>query len=275
MNNLHRALAPISDEAWADLEAETRRTFIRNVAARRVVDVIGPSGETLAAVNTGHVRSLDSPGHGVRAQVREVQPAVELRVPFVVDREVVDSVARGAKDADWQPAKEAARSIAFAEDDAVFAGFAAAGIGGIRAGCTNPPSSLPDDPREWPNAVAKALTTLRLAGVAGPYSLVLSPLGYTSVAETADHGYPIREHIQRVLGPDGDIIWAPAITDGFLLSTRGGDYELNLGEDLSIGYQSHDADSIELYLQETLTFRVLTGEAGVALTMTTSSDPES
>jgi uncharacterized linocin/CFP29 family protein len=269
MNNLHRELAPISDEAWADLEDEARRTFISHVAARRVVDVIGPSGETLAAVGTGHLRSLDSPGHDVRARVREVQPAVELRVPFVVDREAVDSVARGDKDADWQPAKDAARQIAFAEDGAVFAGFAAAGIGGIHAGCTNPAVDLPADVREYPTAVAKALTTLRLAGVAGPYSLVLSAFAYTAVAETADYGYPIREHISRVLGPDGDIVWAPAITDGFLLSARGGDYELHLGEDLSIGYESHDADSIELYLQETLTFLVHTGEAGVAFTVAT------
>ena len=267
MNNLHRELAPISDEAWADLDAEARRTFIRHVAARRVVDVIGPSGETLAAVGTGHLHSLDSPGHGVRARVREVQPTVELRVPFAVDRESVDNVARGAKDADWQPAKDAARHIAFAEDDAVFAGFGAAGIGGIHAGGTNPAVDLPADVREYPTAVAKALTTLRLAGVAGPYSLVLSADAYTAVAETADHGYPIREHISRVIGPDGDIIWAPAITGGFLLSTRGGDYELYLGEDLSIGYESHDATSIELYLQETLTFIVQTGEAGVALTV--------
>ncbi len=269
MNNLHRELAPISDEAWADLEAETRRTFTRHVAARRVVDVIGPSGETLAAVGTGHLHPLDSPGHGIRARLREVRPTVELRVPFVVDREAVDNVARGAKDANWQPAKDASRNMAFAEDGAVFAGFAAAGVAGIRASCTNPVGSLPADVREYPTAVAKALTTLRLAGVAGPYSLVLSANAYTAVAETADHGYPIREHIARVLGHEGDIIWAPAITDGFLLSTRGGDYELYLGEDLSIGYQSHDASSIELYLQETLTFIVQTGEAGVALTVAT------
>jgi uncharacterized linocin/CFP29 family protein len=268
MNNLHRELAPISDEAWADLEAEARRTFTLHVAARRVVDVIGPSGETLAAVGTGHLRLLDSPGHSVRARIREVQPAAELRVPFVVDREEVDNVARGAKDADWQPAKDAARSIAFAEDGAVFAGFAPAGMVGIRASCSNPAGSLPADVREYPTAVAKALTTLRLAGVAGPYSLVLSADTYTAVAETADHGYPIREHISRVLGDESDIVWAPAITDAFLLSTRGGDYELYLGEDLSIGYQSHDANSIELYLQETLTFLVQTGEAGVALTVT-------
>ena len=64
---------------------------------------------------------------------------------------------------------------------------------------------------------------------------------------------------------DGEIVWAPAIRGAFLLSTRGGDYELHLGQDLSIGYRSHTGTGVELYLQETLTFQLHTSEAVVAL----------
>jgi uncharacterized linocin/CFP29 family protein len=115
-------------------------------------------------------------------------------------------------------------------------------------------------------AVSQALTALRLAGVGGPYSLLLSADAFTAVAETADYGYPVREHIARVLGAESEIIWAPAIRGGLLLSTRGGDYSLHLGQDLSIGYTSHDETSIELYFQESFTFLVQTSEAGVDLT---------
>ena len=187
-------------------------------------------------------------------------------MPFVVDRQAVDDVERGAKDSDWQSVKDAAKQIAFAEDRAIFDGFAAASIGGIRAGSSNPAIALPAEVRDYPNAVAQALTSLRLAGVDGPYSLLLSADAYTAVAETTDHGYPIREHIARVIGSEGDIIWAPAISGAFLLTTRGGDYELYLGQDLSIGYLSHDSTSIELYFQESMTFFVQTSEAGVELT---------
>ena len=159
--------------------------------------------------------------------------------------------------------KDAAKQIAFAEDRAIFDGFAAAGIAGIRASTSNAPVALPTEVREYPNAVAQALSALRLAGVDGPYSLLLSADAYTAVAETTDHGYPIREHLARVVD---EIIWAPAIDGAFLLSTRGGDYELHLGQDLSIGYLSHDATSVQLYFQESLTFLVQTSEAGVALT---------
>jgi uncharacterized linocin/CFP29 family protein len=55
MNNLYRELAPITDAAWADIEAEARRTFEQHVAARRVVDLSGPGGPAVASVNTGHL----------------------------------------------------------------------------------------------------------------------------------------------------------------------------------------------------------------------------
>lgn len=262
MNNLHRELAPISAAAWADLEEEARRTFKRHLAGRRIVDVPEPDGLALSAITTGHLDGIDPPAEGVVAHVRRSQPIVELRVPFTVDRQQVDDVARRAKDADWQPVKDAARQIAFAEDRMVFDGYGAAGIAGIRASSSNPALTLPAEVREYPTAISQAVTALRLAGVDGPYTLALSADAYTAVSETSDYGYPVHEHIARVL--DGEIIWAPAIDGAFLLSTRGGDFELRIGQDLSIGYISHDATSIGLYFQETLTFLVYTREAVVA-----------
>jgi uncharacterized linocin/CFP29 family protein len=265
MNNLHRELAPISEAAWAEIEAETRRTFTRHVAARRVVDVTDPAGPTLAALGTGHLRSLEPPGEGVIMHQRQAQSLVELRVPFTVGRQDVDDVERGSKDSDWQPVKDAAKQIAFAEDHMIFHGSGPAGIDGIAPSSSNRPMPLPSDAREAPVAVAQAMSALRLAGVDGPYSLLLSADAYTAVAETTDQGYPIRDHLARLLR-GGEIIWAPALDGALLLSTRGGDYELHLGQDLSIGYLSHDADYVRLYLQESLTFLALTAEASVALT---------
>jgi uncharacterized linocin/CFP29 family protein len=177
----------------------------------------------------------------------------------------VDDVERGAKDSDWQPVKDAAKELAFAEDRAVVDGFTPAGITGVRPASSNPQLTLPADPREYPTAVAQAASALRLAGVGGPYSLMLSANLYTAVVETTDHGYPIREHLTRVIGDDSEIVWAPAIDGAVLLSTRGGDYQLHLGQDTSIGYLSHDTQSIELYLEESLTFLVTTAEAAVNL----------
>jgi len=261
MNNLHRELAPISDAAWSQIEEETSRTIKRYLAGRRVVDVQGPGGIALSAIGTGHSGNIAAPGDGILARQREVKPLVELRVPFELDRQQIDDVERGANDSDWQPAKDAARLLAFAEDRAIFEGYAAAGI---REGTSNPVLTLPPDVRTYPDVVAQALSKLRLEGVNGPYSVLLGADAYTALSESSDHGYPILRHIKGLV--DGEIIWAPAINGAFVLTTRGGDFGLYIGEDVSIGYSSHDDKTVRLYLQETFTFLLLTTEASVALT---------
>ena len=264
MNNLYRHLAPISEQAWAQIEDEASRTLKRHLAARRVVDVPDPKGLALSAVGTGHVHEIASPGDGIQAAQRDVKALVELRVPFTLSRQQIDDVERGALDADWSPVKDAARKIAFAEDRAIFDGYAAAGIQGIREASSNSKLALPASVKAYPGAVAQAVSELRLAGCNGPYALVLGADAYTAASGGSDDGYPVFHHIERVI--DGGVFWAPAIKGAFLLTTRGGDFELDIGQDLSIGYLSHTSTTVELYFQESFTFRVLTTEASVVLT---------
>lgn len=264
MNNLYRELAPVTEEAWSEIELEATRTFKRHIAGRRVIDVSEPAGPATAAVSTGHLIDVAPPGEGVVAHLRESRPLVRLRVPFTVTRVAIDDVERGAQDSDWDPVKDAAKKLAFVEDRAIFESYDAASIDGIRKCSSNPALALPEDPRDIPDVISQALSELRLAGVDGPYSVLLSADVYTAVSETTAHGYPIREHLHRLV--DGEIIWAPAIDGAFVMSTRGGDFDLQLGTDVVIGYTSHDADNVRLYLQETLTFLCYTAEASVALT---------
>src|SRR6202050_296729 len=263
MNNLHRELAPISDGAWDQIEEEAQRTLKRYLAGRRVVDVKGPGGSMLSAVGTGHLSNLEAPGAGIIARQRIVKPMVELRVPFQLARQQIDDVERGANDADWQPLKDAAKRIAFTEDRAIFEGSAAGGIEGRRQGTSNKVAALPGDPSHYPDAIAEALSQLRLAGVNGPYAVVMGADAYTALSEASDHGYPVIQHIQRLV--NDEIIWAPAIAGAFLLTTRGGDFTLHLGQDVSIGYLTHPHNAVRLYLQESFTFLPLTSEASVAL----------
>ena len=167
MNNLYRDLAPITESAWAEIELEATRTFKRHIAGRRVVDVSGPNGPTTASVSTGHLLDVSPPGDGVIAHLRDAKPLVRLRVPFTVARRDIDDVERGSQDSDWDPVKDAAKKLAFVEDRAIFEGYAAASIEGIRSSSSNPALALPDDAREIPDVIAQALSELRLAGVVG------------------------------------------------------------------------------------------------------------
>lgn len=263
MNNLHRELAPISDAAWSQIEEESTRTLKRYLAGRRVVDVPSPAGVDLPAVATGHLKSITAPAKGIIARQREVKRLVELRVPFELSRQAIDDVERGSEDSDWQAVKDAAKILAFAEDRAIFNGYKEADIEGVREGTSNRIEKLPADIRDYPDAVAHALSQLRLVGVNGPYSVLVGANEYTALAETRDEGYPVLEHVKRIV--DGNLVWAPAIDGAVVLTTRGGDFELNIGQDTSIGYLSHTDAVVRLYLEETFTFRVLTSEASVVL----------
>jgi uncharacterized linocin/CFP29 family protein len=264
VNNLHRELAPISSAAWSEIEDEARRTFRRHVAARRVVDVEGPSGPGLSAVGTGHLTETAETVEGVRTRLRQSLPVIELRVPFTLGRQAVDDVERGARDGDWQPVKDAARLIARAEDRVVFDGHQPAGLTGIRALSDNPRLTLPQQVKDYPDVVSSAVTSLRLAGVDRPYALLLSADAFTAINESSDHGYPIRQHLAKLVDNE-NILWAPALDGALLVSMRGGDYTLHLGQDLSIGYEAHDAGTVRLFLQETLTFLAHTAEASVVI----------
>ncbi len=262
-DNLHRELAPISDAAWAQIEEETARTLKRYLAGRRVVDVPGAGGSMLSAVGTGHLRSITPPASGILARQREVKALVELRVPFELTREAIDDVERGRERFRLAARQGRRQNDAFAEDGAIFEGYVDANIEGIRQGTSNPVMTLPSDVRDYPDAIAQALSQLRLAGVNGPYAVLFGEEAYTLLAETRDHGYPVLDHVKRLVRDE--IIWAPAIAGAFVLTTRGGDFELDIGQDVSIGYSSHSDTAVRLYLQESFTFRLLTSEAAVAL----------
>ena len=264
MNPLLRDLAPISAEVWALIEEEATRTLKLKLAARKLVDFSGPLGWEASAVNAGRAQRLDkAPAEGVEARLRQVQPLVELRIPFELQRDELEAAARGAKDAVLDPVRNAAGTAASAEDRAVFNGFQAAGIRGIVQETAEAKLTLTDDYQAYPGVVADAINKLHLAGVQGPYGIALGPRCYTGLTKTTQGGYPVMEHVRRLL--DGPIVWAPAVDGAVVLSLRGGDFELTVGQDFSIGYLEHNASSVRLYLQESFTFRMLAAEAAVPL----------
>lgn len=269
MNDLLRELAPISSEAWQLLDDEARKTLKLTLAARKLVDFSGPHGLSLAAVNLGRVDSIDAaPSRGVEARLRMVAPMVELRATFTMTRVELENAARGGRDPEVKSLVEAARQIAMAEDRAVFHGFPAGGIVGIGQATEHAALRLTDDYVRYPEVVAEALARLRIAGIAGPYGIALGPRCYTGLSKTLSGGYPVYDLVRRLL--DGPVVWAQAIDGAVVLSLRKGDFELTVGQDFSIGYLDHDARSVQLYLQESFTFRVLTTEAAIPLRYATA-----
>jgi uncharacterized linocin/CFP29 family protein len=268
MDTLFRELAPVSVAAWAEIEKEAKRTLKTSLAARKLVDFSGPKGIGEAAVGTGRSESIPAQvENGAEARLREILALVEVRVPFSLSRVELDAVDRGAEDPDLDAVISAAQTIALAEDRAVFYGYPAAGIKGMCEIAPGAPITITENYEDYPLAVASALSRLRLSGVDGPYAIALGNQCYTGLTETTKGGYPVIQHVRRLL--DGPIVWAPAVTGAAVVSMRGGDFKLTVGQDISIGYLDHTRDNVRLYLQETFTFQVLSPQAAVSLVYAT------
>ena len=188
MSHLHRELAPISETAWKQIEKEATRTLRTFLAARQVVDFSGPHGWDYSAESLGRLERVPGPVDGVEAGVRVVQPLVELRHAFSMSRADVDDIDRGRPDPDLGMVIEAAKRAALAEDHIVFRGFKEGHVTGIAEAAPYPPIQMDDNYADYPKLVARAVSTLREAGIDGPYAAALGPRCWTGVIETTEYG---------------------------------------------------------------------------------------
>jgi uncharacterized linocin/CFP29 family protein len=265
MSHLLREYAPITEASWSLIDDEARERLTPALAARQLIDFAGPHGWEHSATNLGRTRALaEVPIANLEAAQRRVLAVVELRAPFSLARSELRDADRGAEDVDLSPLDAAAHRMATAENSAVFHGWQAAGITGIAEASSHDPIVLGEDCEVYPRHVAKAVEALLQAGIGGPYGLALGPDAYTRVLETTEHGgYPLLNHLRQIIG--GPLVWSPGVQGAVVMSQRGGDFLFDAGEDLSVGYDRHDLDAVDLYLVESFTFRVATPEAAVAL----------
>ncbi|MFP5073165.1 family 1 encapsulin nanocompartment shell protein [Pseudonocardia nantongensis] len=268
-DHLLRDKAPIPTTAWTAIDDEARERLTPLLAARRLADWGGTAGWNASSVATGRSRRLDGPPPGVaspgaRTRLRVVQPLAEFRVPFTVSRDEIDDLQRGAQDPEFDDLARAAREAAEIENRALFHGWPDAGIEGIAASTPYDVVPLGEDTDRYPGVMARAVDVLRRNGIEGPFALAIGPEGFTRIAESAEHGgYPLFDHLTRILG--GQILRAPGLDGALVVSQRGGDFVLDVGQDLAIGYTDHDADEVRLYLEESFTFRVTEPDVAVVV----------
>ena len=72
-------------------------------------------------------------------------------------------------------------------------------------------------------------------------------------------GYPVKMQAENILGDQ--VVLSPYLigkheNEAFMLSQRGGDLEIILGQDMAVGYESHTSDKVKLYYTESFTFRI-------------------
>jgi uncharacterized linocin/CFP29 family protein len=264
VSHLLREHAPISQESWDRIDEEARQRLRPALAARRLVDFAGPLGWRHSATNLGRLAAVKAPFAGIAGGQRRVLPLVEARAAFAVARAELADGDRGAEDVEFGDLDRAAHDLAAAENAAVFHGWEAAGIVGITEASPHEAIALGDDCERYPRHVAMAVEQLLAAGIEGPYGLALGPRAHELVLESSEHGgVLLLDHLRTILG--GQLVWSPGVDGAVVVSVRGGDFLFESGEDISVGYLDHDGDAVQLYLEESFSFRVATPEAAVAL----------
>lgn len=266
MDILKRSISPLSDAAWNEIDEQAVKVLKSRLSGRKFVDVEGPFGWDHAVVPTGRLDVSRGEGRDeVHWGVHIVQPLVETRVSFEMDVWELDNVARGAKDLELDPLIKAAEKIASFEENAIYNGFEPGGIVGLaHTGAPQQISISTEHPRDIMAGLSEGLVFFRKNSIDGPYALVAGPQLWQIIDVFGD-GYPLRKRVTSLF--DGGMILATELEGGFLVSTRGGDFELTLGQDLSIGYESTVGDKVRLFIAESFTFRVIEPNAVVPLAL--------
>jgi uncharacterized linocin/CFP29 family protein len=262
---LRRSQAPLTDRAWAEVDGQAAQILKTQLSARRFVDLDGPHGWELAAVDTGRLQLADQAEtqHDVPWGIRTVLPLLELRLPFVLKQMELDVISRGCKDPDLGPLQQAARKASWFEESVIYQGLPGAQIQGLLQVPERETVLLPEDPTQYPKAVAQAMESLQSAALPGPYCVIFGRTPFFNLMQKGECGYPPHRLIEEMTG--GPMQSSPALAGGVVVSAASGHFELTIGQDWSIGYGSHDRDEVELYITESFTFRVLEPAAVVEL----------
>lgn len=263
MDILKQSLAPVSAKAWQEIKSEAKRFLGTHLSARKFVEVVGPKGWDYAAVPAG---KLEIPGNqnkdGVIYGISKVQPLVEPRISFQLNIWELDNLTRGAKDIDLDPMEEAALKFAEFEEKAIYYGIKNASITGLKECNQDNKLTFPDQVDNLLPVVSEGITRLAKKSISGPYALIVSPEKWKKISSQVK-GYPLKVHLERIMG--GPVILSHFIEEAFLAPADAEDLNLVLGQDISIGYESHNLKEVRFYFTESFTFQILDPDSIILL----------
>lgn len=250
---LNREHAPISKEAWSEIEKRLKEVFKNYLSARKVVKVEGPKGWNFNVISEGRLGEVQEDGDLCYANYNVI-PLTEARVEFEMDRWELDNILRGAKDIDFTPLEEAAKKIALFEENIIYNGSEKLNIKGLVKSSENEVLNLGDDQESILDSIAKGIIILRKNYQEGPFALLVGEEAYRRIISKGNN-CSLKEEIERIIG--GKVIFSHVLDGAVLVPYDHDDLELTIGQDLSIGYQEHDNKKVKFFITESFTFRVL------------------
>lgn len=255
MDILKKDLAPLSEDAWEEIEERAADVIKTHLSTRKVFKVDGPKGLDYTVIPEGRLDIINSTeNNDVKSGLYKVKPLVEARISFALDRWEMDNIARGAADIDLENLEEAAKKIALYEENAIYKGFADGQIQGLDNVVENEVIPFGDDASSIMKGIAQGILVLNEAYVEQPMTLVVGDEGWKKINMDVC-GEPLMSRIKKITG--GDVVYSPVVDGAYLVPYDHDDLELTIGQDFAIGYEHHDSKIIQLFITESFTFRVL------------------
>jgi uncharacterized linocin/CFP29 family protein len=257
-----RKAAPVSDRVWEEIDSAVHKAAIHVLAGRRVADFDGPKGWEFVATRLGTLRPAQ--GLQARGSARAFHPEValltEIRADFSIPWADIETFERGAPALETAGAEASARDVAETEDQIVLYGNSD-GNGFLTSG-KSPRLPLGNwiEPGRAVADLIGAADTLDRSGISGPYVAVLEPERFNEFwqAQASGCGYPASEQIKERIQA---VHRSSVIRGGAVFSSRGGDFVITVGGDLTVGYRWHDVDALHLFCVESVAAQVLTPDA--------------
>jgi len=253
MDLLKKELAPLSSKVWQEIEQRAQEVLVSRLSARKAVHVVGPLGWDYTSVSEGRLDIVEDSGD-VKTGVYRSSPLTEARVRFTLNRWEMDNLNRGARDIDLTSLDAAVEKIAEFEERAIYSGFKAGGIVGLKEATAHKPISFGSNASEIMESISSAVLLLQTESAGKPYALIVGQKAYMAITKEVN-GIPLVERIERLIG--GKVIPSLTLEGALLVPYDNENLELVVGQDFAIGYESHDTKEVTLFITESFLFRVL------------------
>lgn len=260
MNHLNREQAPFPDFIWERIDAAAVEAARALLTGRRFLDVEGPFGLGLTAVELGADDYCREPGEQEAGAIVSKAISVPMlrkscrlstrRLAAHLDKEMPLTLTE---------VQDAAEAVARREEEFIYFGQADFGLEGLLNAKGHKEVKTPD----WTsldnalNNVLTAITTLDKAGFHGPYAFAVPPAQYNNLFRHYEHTDLLQVEHLKSLCTHG--VYKAAVDKPVVVDNHAG--AVVLGQDLRAGYAGSDGIHYQLYVCESMVLRLDEPEA--------------
>lgn len=266
MEFLNRVNAPFGDLIWQEIDSLLGEYLSKRLTLRSVVDFKDEYSYDTDSISTKKISTLKD-DKGLTISKREPISMVEVKKTFSLPKSVLEDIQRGVSDYDDSAFREAANDFSEIENSIILSGLLEANINGIISNSEIKSMKIKST-KDILAGVAKAMGMFNKEFVSGGFKLVISSQTMGKLYTELFDGVSIKSELDNILGSNEIVVNQTIGNDkALIISQRGGDFEFYSGLDVCVGFEKESAKSIELFLLQTLAFRVINPEAAILLNL--------